>query len=181
MFFLRKPNATQIARFLERQRESPLSFDADLTAPRFSTDRHKVVIGRGARDFAAAKAALYAWRMFPPVWTKVHPGSVAALGLTVAVEIHHLGFWSLNGTRVTRQVNEESRAGFVYTTLVDHGECGEELFAVEIMPTGDVVYEIVAISRPAHALAWLGYPYTRAIQARFRKDSEEAMRLAIAS
>ena len=63
---------------------------------------------------------------------------------------------------------------------MDYGECGEELFAVAMTPAGDVVYEIVAISRPAHALAWLGYPYTRVLQVQFRRDSAQAMRLAIA-
>ena len=36
-------------------------------------------------------------------------------------------------------------------------------------------YQIAAVSRPMHILCWLAYPYTRMIQAKFRRLSGESM------
>jgi len=177
VFCLTKPIDSDIARFLERQQTSRLSYSpSDL--PKFTVDRQRVVIGNGPSDFVAARAALYDWRMFPPAWTRVYSAGPLKVGLSVAVAIQHLGFWSLNGARVLYELDEEYRSGFAYGTLVDHGERGEELFAVEMdRETGDVIYNLEAASRPAHVMAWFGYPYVRELQARFRRDSAAAMML----
>ena len=72
-----------------------------------------------------------------------------------------------------------TRFGFAYGTLTNHAESGEELFEVCLNPdSGAVVYRIRAVSRPRAALARIGYPVTRWLQARFRRDSAEAMRRA---
>jgi uncharacterized protein (UPF0548 family) len=97
------------------------------------------------------------------------------------VLIHHLGFWSLNGCRVVYGVGdgERTRFGFAYGTLISHAEAGEEIFEVFREPDSDaVVYRIRAVSRPRAALARLGYPFTRALQARFRRESAGAMKRA---
>jgi len=148
MFFLTKPDDSDIARFLARQQASRLSYSpADLT--KFTVDRRRVVIGSGPADFAAARDALYSWKMFPPAWTRVYSTGPVKVGLSVAVAIH-----------------------------LEHGERGEELFAVEMdRQTGDVIYNIEAASSPANVMAWLGYPYVRALQSRFRRDSAAAMML----
>ena len=95
--------------------------------------------------------------------------------------IRHLGFWSLNGCRVLYCVGDpgEDRFGFAYGTLPNHAESGEELFEVFIDPdTGDVMYRIRATSWPQAALALIGHPIARALQARFRRHSIEAMKRA---
>ena len=46
--------------------------------------------------------------------------------------------------------------------------------------TGEVLYVIRAASRPRALLARLGYPVTRSLQARFRRDSAAAIARAIA-
>jgi uncharacterized protein (UPF0548 family) len=70
--------------------------------------------------------------------------------------------------------------GFAYGTLSDHAERGEEVFRVFLSnDTGEVVYDIKAVSKPRAALAWLGYPVTRALQAKFRRDSAAAMQRAV--
>ena len=46
--------------------------------------------------------------------------------------------------------------------------------------SGQVIYRIHAISRPRAALARLGYPIARYLQARFRRDSVAAMTRAVA-
>jgi uncharacterized protein (UPF0548 family) len=104
------------------------------------------------------------------------------LGTNLASVIHHLGFWSLQPTRVVVLLPPaERRLGFAYGTLRGHAECGEELFAVEMDDAGAVWYEIRSVSRPAAALARLAYPYTRWLQARFRRDSLRAMRAAVSA
>ena len=99
-------------------------------------------------------------------------------GTVVAVLVRHLGFWSLNGCRVVYGIaGDDSREfGFAYGTLTNHAEIGEEMFTVSLRPrTGEVSYLIRAVSRPRALLARLGYPVTRSLQARFRRDSAIAM------
>jgi uncharacterized protein (UPF0548 family) len=101
----------------------------------------------------------------------------------VAVAIRHVGFWSLNGCRVLYQTGDggQQTFGFAYGTLTNHAESGEEIFEVHFdAGTGDVTYRIRAVSRPRAALARLGYPLTRMLQARFRRDSALAVRRAVA-
>jgi uncharacterized protein (UPF0548 family) len=63
--------------------------------------------------------------------------------------------------------------------LTNHAEAGEELFEVFHNPeTDEVMYRIRATSRPQAALARVGQPIVRLLQARFRRDSVEAMRRA---
>ncbi len=93
--------------------------------------------------------------------------------------VHHLGFWSLNGCRVVYTLGDRqtgSTFGFAYGTLTNHAETGEENFEVSLRPeTEEVIYRIRAVSKPRAALAKLGYPLTRMLQARFRRDSIAAM------
>jgi len=96
----------------------------------------------------------------------------------VAVLVSHLGFWSMNACRIAYVVEEHGplqRYGFAYGTLPGHAEVGEERFTVEFdSNTGDVWYDIYALSRPT-ALARLAYPFTRSLQRRFARDSKAAM------
>jgi uncharacterized protein (UPF0548 family) len=95
---------------------------------------------------------------------------------------HHFGSWSLNGCRIVYLAGDAGMGefGFAYGTLTNHAEKGEEIFSVALDPRSqDVTYTIRAVSRPRAALAWLGYPMARRLQARFRRDSLGAMRRAI--
>jgi uncharacterized protein (UPF0548 family) len=180
MFLFSTPSDAVVSRFLDAQEGSTLSYSpvGITTSPvsGYSDDRVSAVIGQGRPAFDAARAAIYQWKMFPS-WTRVFSREPVRVGLSVGVLIRHLGFYSLNGARVLYELEEENRAGFAYGTLLDHSERGEELFSVRIDPTSaDVYYELIAISRPAHWTAWLGYPVVRALQARFRNDSVAAMR-----
>lgn len=97
--------------------------------------------------------------------------------------IRHLGFWSLNGCRVLETVggsDDVTRAGYAYGTLTNHAESGEERFEISIDPrTDDVVYRIDAVSWPQAPLARIGLPIARALQARFRRHSADAMAHAV--
>ncbi len=68
--------------------------------------------------------------------------------------------------------------GFAYGTLEGHAEFGEERFTVEYNPADQSVwYDLYAFSRPGLA-AGIGYPFSRALQKRFAKDSMAAMQNA---
>jgi uncharacterized protein (UPF0548 family) len=188
MFLVRRPDRDAIDRFLRESRDLPLSYDPPGIVRAESARRGiveaKVAVGHGPRDFERARAALLAWRQFDIGWIETFPkGAPVEAGSVVAVLIQHLGFWSLNGCRVVYCVGsreEGASFGFAYGTLTNHAEAGEELFEVFIDPrTEDVMYRIRATSWPRATLALVGHPMVRALQARFRRDSATAMRLAI--
>jgi len=92
---------------------------------------------------------------------------------------HHLGIWSLNACRIVSVIEEEDerRFGFIYGTLPDHAERGQEQFTVSWQRSDDSVwYDILAYSRPNQLLSRIGYPITRLLQKRFARDSMRAMK-----
>jgi uncharacterized protein (UPF0548 family) len=190
MFFARRPSRETIDRFVRDSYELPLSYDrigiVNGETPCRDLDEAIVTIGRGKRDFERARAALMAWKHFEIGWVELFPRQAAVeVGTVVAVLIRHLGVWSLNGARVLYCVggtDGEARVGFAYGTLTNHAESGEELFEVFVdSRTGDVMYRIRAMSRPQALLARVGQPIVRLLQARFRRDSADAMKRAISA
>jgi uncharacterized protein (UPF0548 family) len=170
-------------------------------------DRHRVLLGRGREIYAAACEALRQWKMFPREMCQVfwpdcpqQPGQVVA----VLYRAQALGLWMLFPARVVYAVGSPTfhvgqvlpstssdapahtecgpTCGFAYGTLPDHPERGEERFLIEWNAADDTVwYDLLAISRPGHWLARVGYPYARYEQAKFRRLSGLAMQAAVAS
>jgi uncharacterized protein (UPF0548 family) len=188
MFFFLRPSAREIDRFLEESRTLSLSYApvglAQASTASFDADETIVSLGSGPATYARAKAALRDWTQFDLGWVELHPRHASIeTGSVVAVLIRHVGFWSLNGCRVVYSVGDDAATefGFAYGTLTNHGECGEELFKITMEPqSGEVSYVIRAASRPRAALARLGYPMVRQLQARFRRDSARVMQRAAA-
>ena len=187
MFLARRPSRNTIDRFLLDSQDLPLSYGpigiVRAETGRQGLDEAIVAVGRGKTDFARARAALMAWKQFDMGWVETFPRHApVAVGTVVAVLIRHLGFWSLNGCRVVYSVggpDDAARFGFAYGTLTNHAESGEELFEVFIDQQTDVVtYRIRATSSPQAAIARVGQPIVRALQARFRRDSAAAMKRA---
>lgn len=195
MFLARRPCCAAIERFLAASQSLPLSDDATGLTHEAETDEGRCStppssfewaesvahLGRGAPDFERARAALLSWTPFALGWVELFPRDASIEpGSVVAVLIRHLGFWSLNGCRIVYTVGgrgDGTRFGFAYGTLTNQAESGEELFEVAVDPeTGDVRYRIRAAARPRAALARLGHPVVRALQARFRRDSVKAMK-----
>lgn len=187
MFMIRRPSTSDVETFLAGCRTRPLSYDGPgvdgRRRPGFLVDDEIARIGSGRDTFVRAVAALRAWRHFDLGWVTLYPSEApVAPGVPVAVCIRHMTFWSLNGARVVAVSGSESDQvfSFTYRTLTNHAECGEESFTLTWDPATDAVaYAIHAISRPYTLLTMLGFPYVRALQARFRRESADALRRAI--
>jgi uncharacterized protein (UPF0548 family) len=188
MFLIRRPSKSDVESFLEASRHLPLSYDpvgiAKQSPPGFNSDLAHEVVGQGREAFKRAKLALTQWRHYEMGWAELWPrGAAIEPGTVVAVLVHHLGFWSLNGCRVVYGIGDMQSGtnfGFAYGTLTNHAELGEEIFEVRLEPESEeVIYRIQAVSKPRAALARLGYPITRVFQERFRRDSIAAMRRAV--
>ncbi len=193
MFLTRRPSPRKIEQFIEESHRLPHSYApigiAEQVPSDFNFDQASGTVGRGREAFERAKRALTEWRHFDLGWVELFPrGAAIEPGSVVAVLVRHLGFWSLNGCRVVYTLGDYtlgdrrtgSSFGFAYGTLTNHAEMGEEIFEVSLVPDSEeVVYRIRAVSKPRAALARIGYPMTRLLQARFRRDSISALRHAI--
>lgn len=182
MFLLRRPSPQEIKQFLERSQRLPLSYDPIGIAresPRgYKIDEASSVIGNDESAFTRAKQALMNWKHFDLGWVELYPsGAPIEVGTVVAVLVRHLGFWSLNGCRIVYVIKQdETKYGFAYGTLANHAELGEEIFEVSFDPVSqNVSYRIRAVSKAHAVAARVGYPYTRFLQDRFRRDSIAAM------
>ncbi len=99
----------------------------------------------------------------------------------IAVEVRALGFWSVNLSQILETVDSETEFGFLYSTTLRHVEQGEETFLLRFdLATGEVSYELEAVSRPRHFLARLGRPIARSFQHKFARDSHRRMCQAVA-
>jgi uncharacterized protein (UPF0548 family) len=188
MFCLSKPGRNSIDAFISAQQNQKFSY-ADIGCTRqeppkgYTADHNRIRLGQGAETFERAKCAVRQWKMFEMPWMDLcWPDTPIEPGATVAVLVSHLGFWSLNACRIVYLVEERGSSesyGFAYGTLPDHGALGEERFTVELNPDDQTVwYDLYALSRPG-ALAHLAYPFTRALQKRFARDSKAAMQKAV--
>ena len=186
MFCFRRPSESEIQRYLAAQRDLPFSCPEvgatreDRPPKGYAVDRYRVRLGEGEEVFGRARGALRGWQQFDLGWARIVPRTAPIeVGTTVAVLARHYGFWSLNTARIVyllEETGDVERFGFGYGTLPGHAERGEERFSVEWnREDGSVHYDVFAISRPKHPLAWLGYPFARLLQMRFARDSKRVM------
>ncbi len=193
MFTLKKPDEATINEFLRNCQEQPYSYpnagatagkQDEVTAPTgFKLDTYEIDLGSGAETYQRAKQAIREWKMFPRSMVSLFwPTATIEKGTIVAV-LFRSGFWALNAARIVYTFDEtgdSDRFGFAYGTLTEHLERGEEQFTVRWdHETDRVTYQIIVFSRPAHWLVWLGYPYARREQARFRRLSGQAMQESV--
>ncbi len=189
MFLLTKPRRVEIFQFLQEQKSQPFSY-AEQGCTRaeppagFTVDHNRALLGHGREIFERAKLAIQRWRMFDMPWLALC-GQEAPIApeSTVALLVHHFGFWSLNACRIVYVIDEHSaveKYGFAYGTLRQHAAIGEERFTVEYNAADDAVwYDLYAVSRPRTA-ARLAYPFARMLQKRFARDSKSAMKNFVA-
>ena len=193
MLSFSSPTAETVDRFLAEQARLDFSYSevgATANAPPagYTVDRTRVKLGEGAATFAAAQATLRRWGQFNLGWLEARPPETPIqVGAVVAVVAQAVGLWWLNACRIVYvnacrivYVVDESgatqRFGFAYGTLPAHIERGEERFLVEFNRADNSVwYDILALSRPHHWTARLGYPMVRRYQRRFGRESAAAM------
>jgi uncharacterized protein (UPF0548 family) len=184
VFCWSKPNRNSIAAFIRNQQGQRFSY-AEVGHSRgqppvgYTVDHNRIKLGYGPDTFERAKSAIHQWKMFDFPWVSLcWPEYPIETGVSVAVLVSHLGFWSVNACRIVYVIEEQEspkRLGFAYGTLPEHGEIGEERFSVEFHPDDQSVwYDLLAFSRPG-TLARLAYPFTRSLQKRFARDSKAAM------
>jgi len=188
MFWVSKPARDVIDAFISAQQGKPFSYlgtgsTRGTPPPGYNVDHNRIRLGQGGKAFTAARAAIRSWEMFRMPWIELcWPDVPIAINATVAVLVSHLGFWSLNACRilyVIEEVGPVEKYGFAYGMLQGHAEFGEERFTVEYDQADQSVwYDLYAFSRPGFA-ARLGYPFSRALQRRFARDSKAAMQRAV--
>src|SRR6476620_4104871 len=106
MFLLQRPSRELVDRFLLESQSLPLSYGPvgivlNGERSRDDIDEAAVVIGRGNADFSRARSALMTWTQFEMGWVTTFPRHAPlTVDTVVAVQIRHLGFWSLNGARI---------------------------------------------------------------------------------
>ena len=190
VFLLRRPSGEFIRHFLLSQNDQSFSYEnsgatrEETAARNYNVDHNRRQLGSGVDLFHQACNALRQWKMFEMSWLQLcWPNTLIEAGATVAVLVSHGGFWSLNPCRIVFVIEEHGaceRYGFAYGTLPGHGERGEERFSVEFHRNDSSVwYDIYAFSRPG-PMARLAYPYSRALQRRFARDSMAAMKNSVA-
>ncbi len=188
MYFLSKPDPDKIRTFLSAQKVQSFSY-GHVGASRgrppsgYTTDHNRIRLGEGEEVFARAVKAIRQWKMFDMPWIQLcWPDAPIEEGATVAVLVSQLGFWSMNASRIVYVIDEngsDKKFGFAYGTLVQHAERGEERFSVEFHSKDQSVwYDVCAFSKP-NFLARLAYPFTRAMQKRFARDSMSGMQKAV--
>lgn len=185
MFCLRKPSQEDVQRFISEQQHADFSYSevgaSKSSVPSsYNVDHNRIFLGRGEETWRRATQAIREWQMFNMPWVRLYPAAASIeVGVTVAVLVEHLRFYSLNAARIVYVVNDDGpihRYGFAYGTLKEHAESGEERFTVEWDRSDDNVwYAILAFSRPRQTIARLGYPISRMFQRRFAQASKAAM------
>jgi uncharacterized protein (UPF0548 family) len=190
VFRLTRASKHEREKLLTAAREAPLSSPPLLTLadgplgtpPRgFVHDLSRSHIGRGQHAFAAAREAFQRWEEFDLGWVRIaNPIPQVLPGELVGVEVCTARLWSINVSRIVEIVDSPTHFGFMYTTTTLHVEEGQERFVVEFDPGSEsVLYLTEAISRPRHILARVAYPFSRAMQHRFARDSHARMKRCV--
>ena len=182
MLSLRSPTSETIGAFLSAQAKLDFTYSAvgaTAALPRRATGSttHGSGWAKVRRFFPRRRPPWNMGPVPPRLGGSVGPGEPIRTGAVVAVIARLLGLWWLNACRIVYVVDEPvpvRRFGFAFGTLPAQPETGEERFLIEWdAASGTVWYDILAFSRPHEFLARLGYPYTRRVQKRFRRDSAQ--------
>jgi uncharacterized protein (UPF0548 family) len=182
MLSLRRPSPQALQAFLEQHRDAPcscrrLDVAGEIRPVGYVRDHQRTELGRGPETFQSACQALREWRMFDLGWASV-ADSVCPLvaGRVVGVLARVAFFWTLNACRILDVIDEPgNRFGFVYGTLDEHVEEGEERFLVERDSADRVWFDLLAVSRPHRWYVRMLSPLARLLQWRFRRDAALAM------
>jgi uncharacterized protein (UPF0548 family) len=174
MLLFSSPSDVQLDNFLAGAAKSRFSY-AEVGATlkeapsSYNVDHNRVLLGKGEALFHQAALAVRDWKMFDLGWVRIHPSAPPIrTDENVAVIARWCNVYFVNACRIVGTIHEHvpiQRYGFVYGTLEDHAESGEERFTVEWDRHKDEVwYDILAFSRPHQFLSKIGYPLARRLQ-----------------
>jgi uncharacterized protein (UPF0548 family) len=183
MFSLRKPSAAALSRLVDDQDGRELTYaehgaTQGAMPPGYHHDEWEAELGRfRVDDFDRLADALTDWLVQRQSGITIFPDQPVRPGLTFALWFRlPIGYATATG-RVVYVTDEPDRRGFAYGTLSDHPERGEEAFHL-LRRGSQLVFNVRAFSRPAHPLARLGAPVSRALQVRMNRAYLSAMREA---
>jgi len=148
----------------------------------FFVNRSRVLIGSGADTFVQAKSALLSWRHLSLGWANVDPETPVKVGTRFCICYKEVIPWLMLPLQIAYVIDgSKSKGGssmfaFGSGTLQGHLLAGEERFSVEVDEEDRVWYEVVSLSKPAHILATLCYPYVQLRQKHFARQSGQAIR-----
>ncbi|CAH9133486.1 unnamed protein product [Cuscuta epithymum] len=161
-----------------------LKQDTELTKRGFFLNHSRVLVGSGSAAFEKGKKALQTWRHFSLNWTFVDPKSRIGVGEKFCVCVKEFLPWVMMPLQVLyvhdQTINKDKgmMASFSFGsgTLQGHLLAGEERFSISLDENDKVWYEILSISKPAHFLSFVGYPYVLLRQKSFAHQSSNAVR-----
>ncbi len=185
MFLWRKPDARRIAKTLATAARAPFNHEpgaGTLDAPprTYFRNHTSVTVGEGEQVWRQAVEALSGWKVTRLGWCEFFSSTATPeAGQVVAACVSHLGFWSLQPSRILAVENDLRRYAFSIRTLAGHDEAGEEQFAVDWLPSGEVRFAIRSYSRPANLAGWLALPYARHLQRRFGREAARVMQTLV--
>src|SRR5262245_45597502 len=113
MLSLRKPSAERLQDFLATQSKLDLTYPAvgataAVPPAGYVVDHTRIKLGKGARAFAAARAALGRWEHFRLGWVETWPPDTPIqAGQAVAVIARLFGLWWVNACRIVYVVDEK--------------------------------------------------------------------------
>ena len=185
MLYLQRPQTERIRGWLQEQSGLELTYpetggsSAVSMPPCYHHIDWSVSLGRGESIFALATEALQQWASFNLDWACLVTDGPLANRCTVAVAARVGGLWSVNFCRIIEFDPGQSDAlswHFTVGTLPRHMASGEERISVSLDPDSQqVTYRIRSFSRPRSWLVRLAKPVVRQQQARFCRDSGNAM------
>ncbi|KAJ1299189.1 hypothetical protein BS78_01G513100 [Paspalum vaginatum] len=159
--------------------------DKAATERGYFVNRSRVLIGSGADTFRHAKSALLSWRHLALGWASVEPDTRVKVGTRFCISYKELipWVWVLLPLQIAYVIDKDGGTSqpqammfaFGSGTLQGHMLAGEERFSVQVDEEERVWYEVASLSKPAHILATLCYPYVRLRQKHFARHSGQAL------
>jgi uncharacterized protein (UPF0548 family) len=145
----------------------------------YRLDRWSRELGDENDALERARAALQNWKVHEGAGLIVEADGPPTVGGIVAMAAPlPVGFIEVV-CRVVDVVDQPDRCGFVYGTLPNHPEQGEESFIASRSANGVLTFEIVAVSRPRQILARVFPPVARRLQITATNRYFEAMRAVV--
>ncbi|XP_073002554.1 UPF0548 protein At2g17695 [Typha latifolia] len=159
--------------------------EEELAKNGFSINQSRILLGSGSETFHLAKSALLSWKHFGLDWAFVNPETPVKTGTMFCACVKELVPWVMMPLQIAYVTDEVSRpsgstpamAAFSFGsgTLQGHLLAGEERFSIQWDENDQVWYEIFSLSKPAHVLSVICYPYVQFRQKYFARQSTLAV------